>query len=385
VFDILGEAFEGTSLRELIIAAIRAGDDPVEQHRIQQSIETPMDHEHLIEIMKRNALVEQTLTPEALYSVREQMEKAQARKLHPHFIRSFIEKAFEHLNGELRQRESGRFEIPHVPHRIREHDKKHGSRRMPVAPRYVRVCFEKDRIAPRGKRQASLLHPGHPLMHAVNELILQDYRNTLNDGAVLVDPTDESTEPRLLVMLEHAVKETVGKDPRVVSQRLQFVNAWPDGRFSNAGWAPHLSLEPTGSTDVPTWPMNYAGSPGLQELDETRPFWALLPIHVVPEHYKEVQERRRQQVDKTIEAVKDRLGREIQFHTSRYEKASAQKLMPAVSLRVQPENARREVERLTARQEARIAELKAQRESGAGDAARARRRPGHSPGADLAA
>src|SRR5690606_40573729 len=81
--------------------------DPVEQHRIQQSIETPMDHEHLIEIMKRNALVEQTLTPEALYSVREQMEKAQARKLHPHFIRSFFEKArSEEHTSELQSREN---------------------------------------------------------------------------------------------------------------------------------------------------------------------------------------------------------------------------------------------------------------------------------------
>ena len=359
VFDILGEAFEGTSLRELIIAAIRAGDDPVEQHRIQQSIETPMDHEHLMNIMKRNALVEQTLTPEALYSVREQMEKAQARKLHPHFIRSFFEKAFEHLNGELRKRESGRFEIPHVPHRIREYDKKHGSRRMPVAPRYVRVCFEKDKIAPRRQRQASLLHPGHPLMHAVNELILQDYRDTLNDGAVLVDPTDESTEPRLLVMLEHAVKETVGKDPRVVSQRLQFVNAWPDGRFSNAGWAPHLSLEPLDAqhTDLAD---ELRGQTWLQELDESA-ILGFAADHVVPEHYKEVQERRRQQVDKTIEAVKDRLGREIEFHTSRYQKLLAE-VDAGRQPKVQPENARREVERLTARQEARVAELKAQRE-----------------------
>ncbi|TQE99105.1 MAG: DUF3883 domain-containing protein [Spiribacter salinus] len=359
VFDILGEAFEGTSLRELIIAAIRAGDDPMEQHRIQASIETPMDHQHLVEIMKRNALVEQTLTPEALYSVREQMEKAQARKLHPHFIRSFFEQAFEHLKGELRQRETGRFEIPHVPHRVREHDKKHGSRRMPVAPRYARVCFEKDKIAPRGKQQASLLHPGHALMHAVNELILRDYRDTLNQGAVLVDPTDETTEPRLLVMLEHQVKETAGNHPRTVSQRLQFINAWPDGRFSNAGWAPHLSLERLDARHNQLAD-ELRGQAWLQDLDEGS-ILGFAADQMVPEHFKEIQERRRQQVDRTIEAVKDRLGREIEFHTNRYEKL-LQEVDAGRQPRVQPENARREIERLTARLEARVDELKAQRE-----------------------
>ena len=39
VFDILGEAFEGISLRELIIDAIRSSNQPREIHRIQQTID----------------------------------------------------------------------------------------------------------------------------------------------------------------------------------------------------------------------------------------------------------------------------------------------------------------------------------------------------------
>jgi len=359
VFDILGEAFEGTSLRELIIAAIRAGDDPVERHELHQRIDTPMDHEHLKAIMERNALVQQAMSKEALYSVREQMDKAQARKLHPLYIQAFFERAFGHLSGELRKRESGRFEIPHVPHRIREYDRSHGSRRMPVAPRYQRVCFEKDQIALRGKRQASLLHPGHPLMHAVTELILQDYRDTLADGAVLVDPADHSTEPRLLVMLEHKVRETVGPDPHVVSQRLQFINAWPEGRFSNAGWAPHLALQPLEAryTELAD---EVCGRDWLAQLDE-QAILGFAADKMVPEHFEEVQQRRRQQVDKTIEAVRDRLGREIEFHTDRYQKLQAE-VDAGRQPRVQPDNARREIERLTARLESRVGELKAQRE-----------------------
>lgn len=359
VFDILGEAFEGISLRELIIDAIRSSNQPREIHRIQQTIDERFDHSHLQAIIERNALVDQSMSTEHLFAVREQMEKAEARKLHPLYIRAFFERAFEQLSGELREREKNRFEIPHVPHRIREHDKKIGSRRMPVLSRYARVCFQKDLIAPRGRRQASLLHPGHPLMHAVNDLILHDYRDTLADGAVVVDPADPGDEPRLLVMLEHRIRETAGANPQIVSQRLQFVNAFPDGRFSPAGWAPHLGLEPLSEKHA-TLANHLRDGDWVRKMDENA-ILAYAAEKLVPEHFEEVQLRRKNQVDKTKQAVKDRLNREIQFHSDRY-----QKLLEEVDAGrqpgVQPENARREVERLTARLNARLAELEAQRE-----------------------
>ena len=358
VFDILGEAFEGTSLRELIIAAIRASDDPLERHRLLERIDSPLGHEHLEALMERNALVEQAMSPEALFSVREQMEKAEARKLHPLYIQAFFERAFHHLKGELRRREAERFEIPHVPHRIREQDRKAGSRRTPVQPRYDRVCFQKSMMAVRGKRPASLLHPGHPLMHAVTDLILEGYRNTLADGAVLIDPADESTDLRLLLMLEHKVREATS-DARVVSERLQFVNAWADGRFSKAGWAPHLALQPP-EPEFADLVKEVLAQEWLSHLDEDA-ILGFAADQVVPEHFNEVQQRRRAQVDKTIEAVKDRLNREIEYHTTRYQKLLAE-VDAGRQPRVQPENARREVERLSARLEARVEDLKSRRE-----------------------
>jgi hypothetical protein len=35
---------------------------------------------------------------------------------------------------------------------------------------------------------ASLLHPAHPLMQSVTDLVLEQHRNKLKQGAVLVDP-----------------------------------------------------------------------------------------------------------------------------------------------------------------------------------------------------
>ena len=68
--------------------------------------------------------------------------------------------------------------------------------------RYARVTFEKTLIT--GQPQAELLAPSHPLLDAVVDLVLERFQPLLDQGAVLVDETDKSLEPRLLVYLEHA-------------------------------------------------------------------------------------------------------------------------------------------------------------------------------------
>jgi superfamily II DNA/RNA helicase len=47
-----------------------------------------------------------------LFAVKEEMEKAEARKLQPFFIRSFFNQAFQQLGGELRPREPGATRSP---------------------------------------------------------------------------------------------------------------------------------------------------------------------------------------------------------------------------------------------------------------------------------
>ncbi|MDD2230883.1 MAG: helicase-related protein, partial [Candidatus Cloacimonetes bacterium] len=110
VFDILGDVFEEKSLRDLLIEAIRYGDDPVIRAKLFEVVEGALDTEHIRNILSRNALCEEVIDEKRLFAVKEEMEKAEARKLQPYFIRAFFSKAFEQLRGELRARESGRWE-----------------------------------------------------------------------------------------------------------------------------------------------------------------------------------------------------------------------------------------------------------------------------------
>ena len=100
-----------------------------------------------------------------------------------------------------------------------------------------------------GAPMASLIHPAHPLMQAVTDLVLEQIRNKLKQGAVLVDPSDMGLAPKVMFLIDHSVKE--GADSgRVVSRRMQFVEIDQQGKTANAGWAPHLDLQPIGDADL---------------------------------------------------------------------------------------------------------------------------------------
>jgi superfamily II DNA or RNA helicase len=359
VFDVLGEVFEETSLKDLLIQAIRYGDQPEIRARLTRTIDEALDREHLQTLLERNALAQETMSPERLFSVKEEMEKAEARRLQPYFVRAFFLKAFEALGGTLHPREAGRFEITHVPAAIRERDRRLTGRNRreqePVLKRYERLCFTRDAVQPLdrpGMSRAVLMHPGHPLMLSLTDMLLEQHANLLRQGALLVDPTDP---PWLLFLLTHEVKDGSGQ---VLSKRLQFVRVGPSGQARFAGWAPHLDLEPMKATDREAIAEELE-SPWLLSNQEQRAV-ALAAATLVPEHYKEIAERRITHVDKTLNAVHERLTKEIAFWSDRWMRLKEDQ-ETGRDVRLNLENARRTIAELEARLEVRRKDLQAMR------------------------
>lgn len=362
VFNVLGAAFEGNSLKDLLIQAIRYGDDPTVKAKLQEQVEGVLDHSHLQELLKRNALCEEFMDEKRLFAVKEEMEKAQARKLQPYFIKAFFGKAFQALGGELKPRETGRFEISHVPAIIRERDRQITGRDRrninPVTVRYERICFEKQYVSLDSKPMASLIHPGHPLMQAVTDLIIEQHRDKIRKGAVLIDTTDCGTVPKLLLTLDHAVKEGVNQD-MVVSRRMQFVYIDTDRHVTNAGWAPHLDLRPLSDEEVRIF-NDIIQSPKFgQDIEQAALGYASSVL--VPQHFCEVRDRREATVDKTLSSVQERLVKEISYWSDRYIKLQ-EDTAAGKDVRLTIENVRRTIDELTARLETRKKELEGMRQ-----------------------
>jgi hypothetical protein len=259
-------------------------------------------------------------------------------------------------------REAGRFEITHVPATIRERDRYITGRNRrdfaPVLKRYERVCFTKEAVRPLdrpGIAFAQLLHPGHPLLLSTSDLILEQHSNLLRQGAILVDPSDEGTDPHLLFLLTH---EITSGDGQVLSKRLQFVRVAPDGSAAFAGWAPHLDLEPLAALDRQLLSETMK-APWICADQEARAL-GLAAGDLVPQHHEEVAGRRVTHVDKTLATVHERLTREIAFWSDRWLKLKEDQ-EAGKDVRLNLENARRTVSDLEGRLENRRKELQAMR------------------------
>lgn len=362
VFDVLGEIFEEASLKDLLLEAIRYGDQPEVRARLTQRIETALNEDRLRDLLSRTALAPETMSVERLFAVKEAMEQAEARRLQPYFVQEFFLKAFETLGGAIHPRERSRFEITYVPTTLRERDRLMTGRnrrdRTPVLKRYERVCFTKDAVRPLdqpGVPLAALLHPGHPLLLAITDVLLERHGNLLRQGAVLVDPTDEGDEAALLLLLTHAVKSG---DDQVLSQRLNFVRVAPEGEVRFAGWAPHLDLQPLDPADRPLLD-DLLNAPWLQADVEQRAL-TLAAATLATDHYREVADRRIAHVDKTLAAVHERLTKEITFWSDRWMRLKEDQ-DAGKEVRLNLENVRRTLSDLEGRLANRKRELQAMR------------------------
>ncbi len=362
VFDILGKLFREQSLRDLLIQAIRYGEQPDVRARLFQAVDNAADRTHIQELLEERALVHDALDASQVRRIREEMERAAARRLQPHFIRGFFIEAFRHLGGTLRERERGRYEITHVPALIRSRDRQIGLGAV-VLDRYERICFEKDQVSPPGKPLAEFVCPGHPLLEATIDLIRERYRELLRQGAILIDPNDPGETPRALFYLEHEILD--GRTDRqgnrlVASKQLQFVELTPTGAIRSAGYAPYLDYRPP--TDEEKVHLQKALSDGWARADLENQVTSYAIQTLVPTHLKEVKDRREELVQKVMAAVRDRLTKEINYWDHRANVLKDEELAGKANARMNSAKARQRADDLQARLMKRLQELEQERQ-----------------------
>jgi SNF2 family DNA or RNA helicase len=365
VFDVLGKLqFEGQPLRDLLIQAVRYGDQPEVRARLTRVVENAFDKSALQDLLEERALVHDSMDVTRVHRIREDMERAEARRLQPHYVESFFLEAFQHLGGTIKQREPRRYEITHVPAPVRNRDRLIGVG-QPVVARYERVAFEKDLVTPPGLPPAAFLCPGHPLLSSVLDLVLERNRDLLRRGTVLVDERDLRTQPRMLFFLEHSIQDasvTKSGDRRVVSKQLLFVEIDSTGAARHLNYAPYLDYRPLN-----------VGEPALEQI-VARPEcgWISRDLeskaqgyaiaNVVPEHLAELRSRKLALLDKTEAAVKDRLTKEIVYWDNRAAQLKAQEQAGKTNARLNSGEARKRADELQARLQRRMEEIQRERQ-----------------------
>jgi superfamily II DNA or RNA helicase len=358
VYDVLGELFEGVPLKDLLFQAIQYGEQEEVRARLFRQVDGAVDQTHLLELLRRRALTNDTMPEATVAELRLEMERAEAMRLQPHHIQSFFVEAFQHLGGRLKRREVGRWEVTHVPVRIRERDRQIGTG-APIQKQYERICFEKSQI--NQQPVAAFICPGHPLLDAVISLIREQYEQIMRQGAVMVDQTDSGNALAAVFLLEHTVQDgrtTSAGKPHVISQRLQFAAIDKTGQATNAGIAPHLNLRPAAPEEIDAV-RNLLDEEWLTtELEKTAIRFAT--VELAQRHVAEVRARRLPEIEKVEQEVRTRLKKEINYWDSRaFELKEEEKAGKKTRLNWQ--NAQRRAEELAERQKRRMDQLERER------------------------
>jgi hypothetical protein len=178
---------------------------------------------------------------------------------------------------------------------------------------------------------------------------------------MLIDRASEETEPFVLYIIDHIIRDA-GKDKngqqRIISRRMQFVLINENGHIAQGGHAPYLDYESMNDDEISfvkdildqAWLKRNMEVPALEHAVK----------NLVPQHFEQVKSRRERIVNMTLQAVHERLTKEINYWSHRYEKLLFE-YQAGKQPNMQPENARRRAEELTNRLQVRTKELEEQR------------------------
>ncbi|MDE1878101.1 MAG: DUF3883 domain-containing protein [Thaumarchaeota archaeon] len=357
VFDIIGEIFEGISLKDLIIEAIRYNERPDVKAKLYEKIDNAIDKDRIIELLERHALTRDSMDAKEIQRIREEMERAEAKRLQPHFICAFFMEALKLLGGTIKERESKRYEITYVPAIIRNRGSKHGLREV-ILSKYERITFEKELINLQGKPTAEFVAPGHPLLDTTIDLILEKYGSLLKQGSVLVDPTDSHKEPRVLFYLENTIQDA-RKDnsgnPRIISKELHFVEIKENGEPHSAGYAPYLDYRPINDDELSIIKDTLSSAWIQKGLEEEANSYANRIL--ARKHFEEVKIFKEEIIQKIKAAVQDRLTKQIIYWNKKADELKEQELEGKVNARLNSGKARQRADELMERLKGRMLEL----------------------------
>ena len=363
VFDILGEiTFENKHLKDLLIEAIRYGNDPEVRQRLWQVVDHSMNTDKFRELITENALTEDSMDVSKVMEIRAEMERMEAHKLQPHFVEAFFVQAFKTLGGRIHKREHGRYEITSVPFAIRNRDMQIGFGES-VLNRYERICFEKEDCNVPGMVPAALICPGHPLLEATTDLIRERYSDAMKHGSIFVDDSDFGRDPRLLFYIEDAIQDGVilpNGNKRVISKSVHFVELKEDGTAMNAGYAPYLDYRALTEEESAVVREYVQSQTWLtQNVEDRAQAYAISEI--IRPHLAEVKTHKIKMLDKIAKAVKERMTAEIQYWDFRAIDLREKEAAGKGNQRLTSANAAKRAEELEARMQKRLAELDTER------------------------
>lgn len=249
VFDIIGEVIPGSNLSELLKDAIfnqRSMED------IEGQIEA-VDEGYMRETMERLFLTGLATRFIDYTGLQRETLVAKENRLVPEYVQDFFLRGFSHLGGRYTALEDETspkgYRIDSVPFELRQWSEDYNFRTNygKVYREYRRITF--DKTVARYDSSYEYVAPGHPLLEALNETILAQFRQNEAQHTVFTDPIGERVPLRgALWFVEGVVRDGTG---RAAGRRVFALLQRPTGEVERVNPAVLWDLDPAPDTDIP--------------------------------------------------------------------------------------------------------------------------------------
>ena len=214
VFDIIGEMLPGTRLDKLLRDAIfsQRRMEEIEQHIEavnEEGMRQTMDEAFLTGLATRH--IDYT-------GLQRETLKAEENRLVPEYVEDYFLRAYRRLGGEVKKHpvegnDSGApltlYQVPRVPYDLRRwnDDARFKATYGRIFKGYRRITFDKGYA--REHRAVEFVAPGHPLLEAVSETVLERGAGGPDAYALFGDP--EGQREGLLWFVEGVVNDAGGR------------------------------------------------------------------------------------------------------------------------------------------------------------------------------
>ena len=355
VFDILGQVtYDDKSLADLLLEAVRADQTPERQAYLDTVIDSALDRKHLETLMARDVLATDTLNLNDVTRVRTDIERANAMRLQPHYIRSFFQRSIADLGGRLVSKGDGTWRIRKVPLALAV--KSSNGARRPLAASYDSLAFDKESVADPGR--TDLVCVGHPLLDAAVEETLAKHSETLSAGAILVDDANRTIMPRLMMAYSLSICDGEGRD---VQRRLYYVEVEGAGGPSIFRQAPYIDYRPPTKEEMAAYDEDLAwdcigSADDMEDMAESE-----IMDRMVTADVAQIVAERNAALDRIAAAVEKRLDHTI-VRASREAQLWVMKVQGGdENAAIVARNRKRDVDELMRRKGVRLAEIASQR------------------------
>ena len=285
VFDVIGEVIRGETLGDILREAA-LGQRRMEE--IEGRIEE-LDEEETRDLLDQ-IFMTSLATEHIDYTGLERMQlEAKENRLVPAYVQDFFLRAFRRLEGKVVPIDGG-FRVESVPYELRRlnDDYDFKTRYGKVRRRYARVTFEKE--VAREDPEFELVAPGHPLLEALNEVVLEEFGQEGGRVALFEDPEGDRSGAIWFVS-----GEVMDGLDQIAGRRVFALHRPVEGPVERVNPAVLWDLEPVSDREAP---------PEINELLEDRDTVEDYMVDEVLFPYrKEIEEKRERDAE-----VKRRYG-----------------------------------------------------------------------------